>query len=52
MWIEIVWELSRAIEIKSLPSRECGLKFFHVLCILPGTLVTPFAGVWIEIDKA
>ena len=34
----------------SLPSRECGLKFVNLYCHLFPTLVTPFAGVWIEIE--
>ena len=34
---------------QSLPSRECGLKFFFIACCKYLRIVTPFAGVWIEI---
>ena len=34
----------------SLPSRECGLKFRDGWEEMLGVLVTPFAGVWIEIN--
>ena len=33
----------------SLPSRECGLKLIGVLSSHSFVVVTPFAGVWIEI---
>ena len=33
----------------SLPSRECGLKYQLTGHIKQLTVVTPFAGVWIEI---
>ena len=33
----------------SLPSRECGLKFFAFFAPSFSIDVTPFAGVWIEI---
>ena len=32
----------------SLPTRECGLKFDCVFDRLERRLVTPYAGVWIE----
>ncbi len=35
--------------IKSLPSRECGLKWKQHAENLDSLIVTPFAGVWIEI---
>ena len=35
----------------SLPSRECGLKFSWTLNASGVWTVTPFAGVWIEINK-
>mgnify|MGYP006992965799 CR=1 FL=1 len=34
----------------SLPSRECGLKLIGVLSSHSFVVVTPFAGVWIEIS--
>ena len=34
--------------ISSLPSRECGLKLLFLDRVLNFLLVTPFAGVWIE----
>ena len=34
----------------SLPSRECGLKFLVISNPASPFCVTPFAGVWIEID--
>ena len=34
----------------SLPSRERGLKFYKVCKILPGDVVAPLAGAWIEIS--
>ena len=34
---------------RSLPSRECGLKFERGVVLRVGKSVTPFAGVWIEI---
>ena len=36
--------------IQSLPSWECGLKFLAIFGFFPLRLVTPFVGVWIEID--
>ena len=35
----------------SLPSRECGLKLIGVLSSHSFVVVTPFAGVWIEIQN-
>ena len=35
---------------KSLPSRECGLKLPEINSFFDCILVTPFAGVWIEIS--
>ena len=35
-------------EVRSLPSRECGLKLFGSLLRTDSITVTPFAGVWIE----
>ena len=34
----------------SPPSRGCGLKFSALLTTIALLLVTPFAGVWIEMD--
>ena len=36
----------------SLPSRECGLKLFLSYQKLTMPVVTPFAGVWIEIPRS
>ena len=36
----------------SLPVRECGLKSYKNAAILLAALVTPRAGVWIEIAIA
>ena len=38
--------------IGSLPSRECGLKYDGEKVADDAHVVTPFAGVWIEIVKA
>ena len=38
-----------ALVHKSLPTRECGLKFVCPETILVSITVTPYAGVWIEI---
>ena len=38
-------------QIMSLPSRECGLKSFKCTSFEQFRLVTPFAGVWIEIQN-
>ena len=35
----------------SLPSRECGLKSADREVRIGGKIVTPFAGVWIEIAE-
>ena len=42
-----VWE-----RMESLPSRECGLKYTVLQILLYSYNVTPFAGVWIEIEVA
>ena len=34
---------------KSLPLQECGLKSFVWRKLIQNTIVTPLAGVWIEI---
>ena len=38
--------------MRSLPSRECGLKLDCVNTLYVSDLVTPLAGVWIEIHQA
>ena len=49
VWIEIVrGDLSKCIS-KSLPLRECGLKYTPDCLALQKPRVTPLAGVWIEI---
>ena len=35
----------------SLPTRECGLKYFRNNNIIKLIIVTPYAGVWIEIVR-
>ena len=50
VWIEIAPELSIRNVRRSLPSRECGLKFLHLSNDFVCHFVTPFAGVWIEIQ--
>ena len=53
VWIEIPFILILSVsQYRSLPSRECGLKFrsngdSRSLCP-----VTPLAGVWIEIYRS
>ena len=37
--------------LKSLPSRERGLKFVTTLIMITRTIVAPFAGAWIEIEN-
>ena len=34
----------------SLPSRECGLKCIQLTSLRKSQLVTPLAGVWIEMS--
>ena len=52
VWIEIDSLLQRMEDlIKSLPSRECGLKSDGDFDITQVAMVTPFAGVWIEITS-
>ena len=41
----------RAKRYPSLPSRECGLKLMNGCLPMKATVVTPFAGVWIEIKR-
>ena len=50
MWIEI--HCARKLNQKSwsLPTRECGLKFLFSRLELYRSPVTPYAGVWIEIN--
>ena len=38
------------LDFRSLPSRECGLKLPEINSFFDCILVTPFAGVWIEIS--
>ena len=49
MWIEIQLQGLRSLFLLSLPSRECGLKSSYTCHELWEAIVTPFAGVWIEI---
>ena len=51
-WIEIIITMLKKYgSMKSLPSRERGLKFPKVLCLQGSVDVAPFAGAWIEIGK-
>ena len=49
VWIEIVKVARFTGSRKSLPSRECGLKYTRFHPDYGGVYVTPLAGVWIEI---
>ena len=49
VWIEISITEQKPLHQKSLPLRECGLKFKKNIQLLLRTKVTPLAGVWIEI---
>ncbi len=49
MWIEIKIEAICYYCYQSLPLRECGLKFLVVCLVCLILVVTPLAGVWIEI---
>ena len=51
MWIEIGNSLDSEIITTSLPTRECGLKLLELMPRLSALLVTPYAGVWIEIAR-
>ena len=50
MWIEIIRIVNLIYDYLSLPTRECGLKSHSQSCIQGYGLVTPYAGVWIEIE--
>ena len=51
VWIEILYmRLIILIQLVSLPTRECGLKYGVAGRPTRGILVTPYAGVWIEIQ--
>ena len=50
MWIEIKRYVNQKSATQSLPSRECGLKFLRPTTWNRVFGVTPFAGVWIEIE--
>ena len=49
VWIEITAPGERTRREKSLPLRECGLKYRSRWKLRIGCIVTPLAGVWIEI---
>ena len=51
VWIEIRIIIAYYFCEKSLPSRECGLKFGKSEKPLMRYKVTPFAGVWIEMPS-
>ena len=52
VWIEITEHSPFEIALMSLPTRECGLKFFLSCQKFCPIQVTPYAGVWIEIFEA
>ena len=49
VWVEITRNLQRLAHLKSLPSRECGLKSDILEPVIRKKVVTPLAGVWVEI---
>ena len=50
MWIEITTPIDTNIcAYESLPTRECGLKSRAIIIFIVALIVTPYAGVWIEI---
>ena len=49
VWIEICVFIYFWIGVRSLPLRECGLKWYQFRYIHSWQRVTPLAGVWIEI---
>ena len=51
VWIEIFLQGKIRNACKSLPLRECGLKFCLVSPVIKPVEVTPLAGVWIEIEQ-
>ena len=52
VWIEIEAIAPEIEKRKSLPLRECGLKFLSNFLLRSGMSVTPLAGVWIEITQS
>ena len=49
-WIEMLMcSIDEITSLKSLPSRERGLKFKYSICVFESVRVAPFAGAWIEI---
>ena len=51
VWIEIIMTKYFKNVKRSLPLWECGLKFLCHIYQTKTSSVTPFMGVWIEIDK-
>ena len=50
VWIEISSStITLMLFIRSLPSWECGLKYYKILLPCIQCFVAPFVGVWIEI---
>ena len=49
--LKSVYRSSDKSNLRSLPSRECGLKFANTVHGYILLLVTPFAGVWIEMEQ-
>ncbi len=50
--LKYICERLKVFSQMSLPLRECGLKFFIVKAKRKYFVVTPLAGVWIEISKS
>ena len=48
-WIEMMISLPARTSLSSLPSRERGLKCYHIEWSLIQKKVAPLAGAWIEI---
>ena len=44
-----IWLIAINLQIKSLPSRERGLKLVWISCLMRRRYVAPFTGAWIEI---
>ncbi len=50
VWIEMLTKKNLDMTLKSLPLRECGLKYAFCMKYKLLLLVAPLAGVWIEIS--
>ena len=50
-WIEIANTCSSVYPIRSLPTRERGLKWLSIITYIKCFRVAPYAGAWIEIPR-